>query len=492
MKKAVSLLLALCLCLCLGLAAPALAADDVISGSCGRYVIWSFEKATGTLTISGKGRMDLLWEAAREVEPDAIRSVVIDEGVTYISVRAFAGCTNLTKAAVAKSVTEVGPGAFLGTLWLKSQGEFAIVNSILLTYQGDAEQVAIPGGVTSIAASAFAGNEVITSVVIPEGVVSIGMGDSDGLVFSGCSNLKDIKFPSTLRESGRFNFFLTPWLDNQKGEFVMAGSVLVKYQGKGGAVVIADGVTAIADAAFAPDDPDDITNFTSLTIPVSVTHLNGEPFLGVEENDLPQTVIYKGGRDQWAKVEGTEWLAESEIPVQCLGATDPAKVFTDMEKGAFYLDSVAWAVKNGIAMGTTSTTFSPKQDCTHGHILTFLWRAAGSPESSVVTPFAMEGDEYYYGAAKWAYERDMINAGFDPKAKCSRVDAVNYIWQAMGRPYAVYGGRFTDLPANSPYAAAVAWAADKGVTTGATATTFDPGGICNRGQIVTFLHRAYK
>ena len=86
----------------------------------------------------------------------------------------------------------------------------------------------------------------------------------------------------------------------------------------------------------------------------------------------------------------------------------------------------------------------------------------------------------------------MIGADFNHKTPCTRADAVNYIWQAFGKQSASYDGRFTDVAKNSPYATAVAWAVDTGVTTGATATTFNPNGICNRGQIVTFLYRAYK
>ena len=103
----------------------------------------------------------------------------------------------------------------------------------------------------------------------------------------------------------------------------------------------------------------------------------------------------------------------------------------------------------------------------------------------------MKGNEYYYKAAKWACEKGMIGADFDHNTPCTRADAVNYIWQAAGKGAASYDGRFTDIPANSPYATAVAWAVENGVTNGATATTFNPGKICSRGEIVTFLYRYF-
>ena len=492
MRKWMALLLALCLCL--GLCAPALAVDgeNIVSGSCGKYLIWTFDKSTGTLTVSGKGEMDH-WSGDPRRDPSPwqdfiqdIRAVVIEEGVTSVSMGAFCYAVNLTRVEIPKSVTEIGAAAFKDTLWLKSLGEFAVVNGILFEYQGDEGKVVIPDGVTGVASSAFEGNRTITSVVIPEGVTALGQS-----AFNGCENLAEIDFPSTLRMIKPFCFKDTKWLNEQmkKNDLILAGSMVLEYHGDGGNVAIPDGVTGIADNAFGWFIYAEGT-LGSITVPASMLDLNAAA--AFTSYWPPKSVTYEGGRDQWNEVEGTQWLTENNIPVHCLGAVDPARVFTDMEANAFYLKGVAWAVQNEITTGTTRTTFSPKQDCTHAQILIFLWRAAGSPESSVVTPFSMTGTEDYYGAAKWAYERGMINGSFDPKAKCTRADAVSYIWQAQNKPYAVYDGRFADLPANSPYAQAVAWAVANGITTGATADTFNPNGVCNRGQIVTFLERTYN
>ena len=494
----------LALALCVGLA-PTVFAAGTTSGECGEYAIWSFDQSTGTLTISGTGSMDIFWEASSVVSnPSAIRNVVINEGITFISECAFLDCTNVINVTIPQSVTSVGADAFTGTLWLKSLGVFAIANGMLLKYQGYQANVVIPNGVTSIAPSAFYGNETITSVVIPEGFISMGIGGLSGDVFSGCTNLESITFPGTLKAIGRFCFEDTKWLANQKGDFVMAGSILVKYQGKNPDVVIPDGVTALADGSLQDVmyDGDEPIIPTSLTVPVSMKNLNFDmAFFMAPPDYLPKTILYKGTQEQWNKVEGVKDSSltdpEISISVHCTGTTDPAptdptKVFTDLSPTGFYLDAVAWAVDKNITTGTTATTFSPKDNCTHGQILTFLWRAAGSPESNVTTPFAMNGNEYYYGAAKWAYEKGMIDKNFNHKTPCTRADAVNYIWQAFGKPSASYDGRFTDVSASSPYATAVAWALANGVTTGATETTFNPSGICNRGQIVTFLHRAYN
>lgn len=491
MKRRFSAIL-LALALCLGLTAPALAGSNVTSGSCGQYAIWTFDQDTGTLTISGKGATDGWGDPRRDPVPWAavvgeIRAVVIEEGITGIGTSAFSGCADLIRVTVPKSLERVGAAAFEGTLWLKSQGEFAVANGILIKYQGSAEKVVIPDGVTRVASAAFSHNQTVASVVIPEGVVSL----ADN-VFLNCENLAKIDFPGTLRQVGASCVYGTKWLDDQKGDFILAGHVLLKYRGEGGDVVIPDGVTDVEDAAFTwsswfPCGED--LELGALTVPASMLDLNAELAF---YTSVPKSVVYQGGRDRWNQIEHTEWYGGQEVPVRCSGTVDPARVFTDMEPKAFYLDAVAWAVNGGVTTGKTATTFAPKEDCTHAQILTFLWRAAGEPQSSIVAPFAMKEDEFYYGAAKWAYEKGMINAAFSPDAPCNRADAVSYIWQARGKPYAAYDGRFADLPANSPYAAAVAWAVASGVTTGTSAAAFSPGGVCNRGQIVTFLYRAYQ
>ena len=165
--------------------------------------------------------------------------------------------------------------------------------------------------------------------------------------------------------------------------------------------------------------------------------------------------------------------------------------FTDVPADAYYAEPVAWAVEEGITDGTSNTTFSPGQPCTHGQILTFLWRAAGKPDSSGTAPGGVKGEDFFYDAVRWAAENGMLADGFDPRSGCSRADAVRYIWQAFQSPPAG-AVSFTDVPDHAPYAGAVNWAVEKGVTNGdGSADIFSPDKVCNRGQIVTFLYRAY-
>ena len=164
--------------------------------------------------------------------------------------------------------------------------------------------------------------------------------------------------------------------------------------------------------------------------------------------------------------------------------------FDDVATDAYYAKPVSWAVEQGITSGTSKTTFSPNANCTAAQILTFLWRANGSPKPAGSVPFSdVKSGDYYADAAAWAYEKGIISGGtFGGNTPCTRSMAVTYMWKAAGSPSAGTAS-FTDVPSGADYAQAVAWAVEKGVTSGTSSTTFSPDSICTRGQIVTFLCR---
>ena len=161
--------------------------------------------------------------------------------------------------------------------------------------------------------------------------------------------------------------------------------------------------------------------------------------------------------------------------------------FTDVPASAYYADAVAWAVEKGITSGTgDGTTFSPNATCTTAQILTFLWRANGSP-APVGSNAAVPAGQYYTDAANWALEKGLTDT-FSANTPCTRAATVTYLWKLAGKP-AAEAAAFIDVDAGAEYAQAVAWAVKKGVTAGTSATTFAPDNTCTRGQIVTFLHR---
>ena len=168
--------------------------------------------------------------------------------------------------------------------------------------------------------------------------------------------------------------------------------------------------------------------------------------------------------------------------------------FTDVPASAYYYDAVYWAVENGVTNGTSATTFSPNASCTRAQMVTFLWRAAGSPEpESTVNPFTdVSASAYYYDAVLWAVEQGITSGTsattFGPDATVTRGQTVTFLWRYDGST-AASGSGFADVASDAYYADAVAWAASEGVTSGTSATTFSPSNDCTRGQIVTFLYR---
>ena len=175
------------------------------------------------------------------------------------------------------------------------------------------------------------------------------------------------------------------------------------------------------------------------------------------------------------------------------GSTKVTPNFNDVADDAYYAAPVKWAVENGITTGTSSTAFSPDMTCTRAQILTFIWRAAGSPTASAVNPFSdVTADDYYYNAAIWAYENSMVTGStFDADTPCTRSSTVTYLWKFNGSPVLGIPSLFEDVSDDAEYADAVSWALIEEVTSGISDTEFAPDMICNRGQIVTFLYRAF-
>lgn len=168
--------------------------------------------------------------------------------------------------------------------------------------------------------------------------------------------------------------------------------------------------------------------------------------------------------------------------------------FTDVPADAFYADAVEWAVSNGITEGVGNNQFAPNNSCTRSQIVTFLWRAAGSPEpTSTANPFTDVDTSAFYGkAVLWAVEKG-ITVGtsattFAPNGTCTRAEAVTFLYRYAGTP-AASGSSFSDVPANAFYANAVAWAVANGITNGVGNDQFAPQATCTRAQIVTFLYR---
>ena len=191
---------------------------------------------------------------------------------------------------------------------------------------------------------------------------------------------------------------------------------------------------------------------------------------------------YSGGYVYDSKGEYASYARFGAAPEPTVGD------FADVKQSAWYADSVEWAVGEDITTGTSATAFSPDTTCTRAQIITFLWRAAGSPKADGTYAIAdVPAGQYYYDAVMWAAENDMIaqDAAFGPDAPCTRQTAVEYMWKHAGSPDAADAG-FSDVSSD-----AVNWAVEQGVTNGTGANTFSPASTCTRAEIVTFLYRAF-
>lgn len=172
--------------------------------------------------------------------------------------------------------------------------------------------------------------------------------------------------------------------------------------------------------------------------------------------------------------------------------------FADVSADDYFFEAVLWAVKNGITSGTSATTFGPHDSCTRGQMVTLLWRAAGSPApQSGNSPFMdLQPGAYYYDAVCWAVENGITSGTsattFSPDAIVTRGQAVTFLHAYAGSPAAVNGTSFADVASSAYYASSVAWAAEKGITSGTGPDTFSPDAVCTRGQIVTFFYRSMK
>ena len=170
--------------------------------------------------------------------------------------------------------------------------------------------------------------------------------------------------------------------------------------------------------------------------------------------------------------------------------------FSDVSTSAYYYEAVKWAQEKGITGGIGNGLFGPNQPCTRAQIVTFLWRAAGSPEPKAMSSFAdVSTDAYYAKAVAWAVENGittgMGDGKFSPDATCTRAQSVTFLFRAIGK-LVDSKAEFSDVLTDSYYANAVAWAVENGVTNGIGDGLFGPNNSCTRAQIVTFLYRAYQ
>ena len=254
-------------------------------------------------------------------------------------------------------------------------------------------------------------------------------------------------------------------------------------------------------------------SFAPVVYPTSVTvelEMGGTAYLDMEGATIGTTVKLTCLPDEGyrvARITGAEltdngdntytFLMEDapvELSVLFLRENNP---FLDVNETQYYHDPVIWAAENGITTGASADTFAPFAECNRVQVVTFLWRYAGSPEPSTTEhPFTdVPAGSWYEKPVLWALENGITNgisaSEFGSNLTCNRAQVVTFLWRMMKQPApGLTEHPFTDVDKGIWYEKPVLWALEKGITTGASATTFNPNGQCQRAQVVTFLYRA--
>ena len=214
------------------------------------------------------------------------------------------------------------------------------------------------------------------------------------------------------------------------------------------------------------------------------------------------TVTDKNGNELTLKDKGdgkyTFTMPAGKVEVKATFMEDNSvfNFFYDVPNDAFFYEAVKWAVKSGVTNGLTDTMFGPYESCTRTQIVTFLWRATGSPEPKTASSFTdVPASAYYAKAVAWAIENGITNGmtetTFAPNATCTRGQSVTFLYRAL-KGTASGSTNFTDVKSDAFYTDAINWAVANNVTNGTSNTTFSPNADCTRAEIVTFLYRAYQ
>ena len=366
-----------------------------------------------------------------------LTGIEIPGGVTYIGDGAFRSCSSLTDIEIPSGVTCIGEHTFNNC--------------------GSLTSIKIPDDVTSIGDWAFSSCSSLTSVTIPDGVTSI----SDW-AFYGCSSLTSIKIPDGVTSIGYHAFCSCESLAS---------------------ISIPESVTYINYGAFSS-----CANLTSIYFSGNAPVMESSTFLRVTA-----TAYYPADNPTWTADVMQNYQGQiTWVPYS-------SKPFADVPAGAYYEAPVLWAVENGITSGASENSFNPGGSCLRAQVVTFLWRAAKQPEPAISTSAFTDvrSSDFFFKPVLWAVEQKITSGvsatEFGSYANCNRAAVVTFLWRAAGSPEpSSTNNPFTDVKSTDFFYKPVLWAVENGITAGLTATTFGPTAECNRAQVVTFLYRAYN
>ena len=375
----------------------------------------------------------------------ALESIELPEGLLYIGDQAFQG-DPLKSVDLPYSVKYIGTDAFKAISMDYSTSPATVI------YTGPSE-IKLGGGVTGLGWNAFYKDAKLTAV----------LGSQLNLLVERC------------------DFAETPAVVWDGKTSIPAGDYSIV---PAGTTITVSGNVRIDGALYFEDDD------ASVVVPVGATLTIGMG-ADVDTDHISWTHVPVVPVQPPKPTPSTTTPAADEKPA------DEDKInFSDVQNpSSFYYDAVYWAAENGITTGYTSTTFAPEMLCTRAQIVTFLWRAAGSPApASSNNPFTdVKQSDYFYKAVLWAVEKGITkgtsSTTFSPNTVCSRAEVVTFLWRYSDCPETTGAAAFTDVASSAYYAKAVAWATANNITKGVGTGRFAPTNSCSRGEIVTFLYR---
>ena len=483
MKKTRRLLsLVLTLALCLGMAVTAQAASLSYEVEGGKIY---FNANTGTITGADLSvtQVDIPAEIygvpvtaigskafSSGLTRAHLEQVTIPSTVTSIGERAFFDCEFLTSVVIPDSVTSVGKETFYSCDALTSavigRGMTTIPEG-MFAYCSSLTDLTIPDTVKSIDDMAFT-NSGLTSVTLPDSVTTLG-----DMVFHGCDNLASAYLPDSITSmgTGTFNYCYKLTDVRLPGLLTAIPARTLSNCGSLEEVSIPRGVTSIHGSAF-----DSSRNLKTVTIPASVTEIGSYAF---QFCYALEDVWYGGTLQQWMALKVgsyNQYLTGANVHF-----SEPVAGLTDVLSNDYYADAVVWALNEGITAGTSADTFSPAAAVTRAQAVTFLWRAAGSPQpASTVSPFKDVADpgQYYYIPVLWAAQQGITGGvsadSFGPDLPLAYNQIFTFLCKAAG----------DSLVGSDWSSAAVNWAKNAGLTAD---LSFLAGNSCPRSDVIYCL-----
>lgn len=413
-------------------------------------------------TIGSMTKQDMTYDVAADLTTNAFGKT----GYNFAgwSTTKNGDCKYPDKASVKNLTAENGGTVTLYAVWTKKQVIPAFSSSAIQSYKydGSAKKYTLPSGINGFTITYKQGETTVTE---PKdvGTYDVIISRAEDPTYAAFSQTITGGLVITKASSGSSSSNPTYSVTTPSKSENGGVAVSTKNARKGDTVT----VTVTPDAGYQLDK-------------LTVTDKNGNVLKLTDKGDGQYSFTMPDG-----KVEVKAVFAK-EVK------TSP---FGDVSTDAYYYKAVQWAQEKGITDGISSNLFGPKQPCTRSQIVTFLWRAAGSPEPKGTAAGMTDvvPGSYYAKAVAWAVENGITTGTaegtFSPDATCTRAQAVTFLARAQNAK-ATGKTAFSDVPADSYFADAVAWAQANGVTTGTSETTFSPDSDCTRAQIVTFLYRA--